>query len=355
MENNYNFGLYHFHIEISAKCTLQCPRCPRNKVENIGWKNDEWSYDEFVQAFTPEVITEHVQRFTFCGDIGDPIYCKDLLEIVEFIKQTKPTCHIYIITNGSYKKQQWWEKLASLLNEYDTINFSVDGYNQESNNLYRVNSDWDSIMMGMKIMCNQSEAFVNWAGIYFKFNQDYREKMQSLARENGCDGFQWTKSSKFGDSTDDLKPADNLVASSKRYEREVINFTNRKPPIDDYMEINERRFNEIEPVGDILPLCRIGNRGVYLSADGTLHPCSWVSAPFGSLKDERKKIKYEDSFFAKYRQHLNVKEEGLEEMVNHFAWDILTESWNKDPWVECYTKCHKRLQNYENVVQYETN
>ena len=158
MRNKYGWQLYHWHIEISGKCTLKCPRCPRTELPATSWTNKEFTLEEFQQAFQPDFIIQNVRRFTFCGDIGDPIYCKDFLKICKYIKEVLPTCHIFTITNGSYKKPEWWRELATILNEYDTINFSVDGYNHDTNNLYRVNSDWDSIQTGMHIMGHESQA-----------------------------------------------------------------------------------------------------------------------------------------------------------------------------------------------------
>ena len=51
-----------------------------------------------------------------------------------------PTIQVFTITNGSYKTERWWKQFAKLSNKHDTINFSVDGYDQKSNDLYRVNS-----------------------------------------------------------------------------------------------------------------------------------------------------------------------------------------------------------------------
>ena len=174
MKNDYGWQLYHWHVELSAKCTLKCPRCPRTEMPATSWTNKQFTLDEFKNSFTEEFIRENVKRFTFCGDLGDPIYCKDFLEICEYIKKVRPTCHIFTITNGSYRKAAWWERLAEVLNEYDTINFSVDGINDETNNLYRVNSDWESIMTGMKIMGEKSSAFVVWAAIFFSFNEKFQ-------------------------------------------------------------------------------------------------------------------------------------------------------------------------------------
>ena len=119
--------------------------------------------------------------------------------------------------------------------------------------------------------------------------------------------------------------------------------------------IGHYKFKNTKQFGNILPLCLIGNRGMYLLVDGCLHPCSWTSFPFKKLGDERKKIKYEDSFFSKYRNDLNVKTFGLKEILNHELWNKLFETWEKDPWVECNTKCNIKNVDYDYAVGYETN
>jgi len=86
MINRYGWQFYHWHIEPSSKCTVKCPRCPRTEFPNTSWLQKELSLEEFKNAFTPSFISEYVQRFTMCGDVGDPIYCKDYLRIVEYIK-----------------------------------------------------------------------------------------------------------------------------------------------------------------------------------------------------------------------------------------------------------------------------
>lgn len=362
-----NWQLYHWHLELSGKCTLKCPRCPRTEFPDTPWLNQDISLSNFKRSFTPEFIQSHVQRFTFCGDIGDPIYNKEFLDIVRYVKEVNPACHTFTITNGSYKKPEWWEELSTILNEYDSINFSVDGYDQESNILYRVNSNFDSIMQGMHIMGHKSKAFVNWAAIYFKFNQDNLEEIRSLAVRNGCDAIQWTKSTKFGSKygeayngpADTLEPRSEFISSTHRYERHIEHLTARRIQNQVYMQTNKNRFNEIQLQynKNIVPLCLVGNRGMYISADGAVHPCSWVSFPYKDLSDGQKTIKYEDGFFAKHRHNLSIKSRPLEEILNDEIWDTLFESWN-DPtksWVECNLKCSKKYIDFDYAVGYETN
>ena len=86
-------------------------------------------------SFTKDVIRQ-IERISFCGDDGDPIYAIEFLEIIQYLKQVKPTMNILIITNGSYKKAEWWKKLVSYLNEHDEIHFSLEGWDQKSNQKY---------------------------------------------------------------------------------------------------------------------------------------------------------------------------------------------------------------------------
>ena len=117
------------------------------------------------------MLRNHVRRVTMCGDVGDPIYCKEYIEICRYIKGVNPHIHIFTITNGSHKKPEWWAEFGSVLNEYDTVNFSIDGYDHASNNLYRINSNWTSIIDGIRALrAANRDVFINWAAIVFKFN-----------------------------------------------------------------------------------------------------------------------------------------------------------------------------------------
>ena len=175
MKNINNWPLEHWHIEISGKCSLKCPRCTRQEVP--GYVNTELSLDWFKNNFT---FATDVKKITFCGDDGDPIYAKDFLHVVEWLKKQNPTLQIVIVTNGSYKTNVWWQKLNQLLDHNDHIHFSIDGWDQESNNLYRVNCNWESIVEGIKQI---DRPYTTWAAIAFKFNEEKIEHIKQIAKQ----------------------------------------------------------------------------------------------------------------------------------------------------------------------------
>ena len=75
-----SLALWHWHIEISSKCTLKCPRCPRQEVPDT-LVSTELKLDFFKQNFPKEFILKNVEKLisTYnykkeeCCLIGDSI------------------------------------------------------------------------------------------------------------------------------------------------------------------------------------------------------------------------------------------------------------------------------------------
>lgn len=363
-----NWQFYHWHLEPSAVCTVKCPRCPRVEHPNTPWLNKNMTLDFVKKFYTEDMLRNYVRRVTMCGDVGDPIYCKEYIEICRYIKSVNPDIHIFTITNGSHKKTSWWEEFASVLNHRDSINFSIDGYDNASNNLYRVNSDFDSIINGIKtVRAHNKDVFLNWAAIIFSFNQDHLENIKNQARELGMDQLQLTKSTKFGSKyggyggpADPLEPREEFISSSHRYERETYNLSGRVQDKTDYIEYNRQKYFEIKQQyqnDPVTPLCEIGNRGIYVNAEGVVFPCSWVSFPYISLQGKNKVIQWNDSFFAKYRERMNLNNRTFEEIIADPLWNKCSQGFvNADKtWVECEQKCSSQIVDENYAVGWETN
>lgn len=362
-----DWQFYHWHLETSAICALRCPRCPRTEYPQTPWINRSMTL-QFVQKFlTPQRLSHQVKRVTMCGDVGDPIYCRELIEICAYIKQINPNIHIYIVTNGSHRKPEWWAQLAHVLDDRDTINFSIDGFDHVSNNLYRVNSDWSSIMQGIRTMReHNSKVFLNWAVIAFRFNQDHLDQIRQQAIDLGMDGLQITKSTKFGSiypgygEQDPLEPDSQFVSTSHRYERHLDNLSGRVCDHQDYMATNKIRFLQAKEkyhASPVIPLCEIGNRGIYINAEGVVFPCSWVSFPYESLTHEGRTIHWQDSFFAKHRSRFDLNTRTFEDIIHDPYWKKCSQGFrNPDQtWVECSMKCSRALVDEKYAVGWETN
>jgi MoaA/NifB/PqqE/SkfB family radical SAM enzyme len=324
-----SLATWHFHIEISSKCTLRCPRCARQEVPN-GLVNTELDLDFFKRNFTPEFIRSHVEKITFCGDDGDPIYAHDLIAVIRYIKAIKPV-EIVIVTNGSHKKTEWWTDLGSALTNQDTVHFSIDGYDNASNNLYRVNSDFVSITQGIETLRSTSACRLVWAAIAFQFNEEQLYYMQSLAKKLGMDAFQLTRSTKFGSiypsygASDPLEPSGKYVSTSHRFERDTVVLSKRVFDLAG-STTNIALYRSIKESNGVKPLCEIGNKGLYIDAQGRLFPCCWVANRY-SHNSEWKAI----------ATQFDLQQRTLTDAVTDAFWDT---TFKKFSWQECQTKCN---------------
>jgi MoaA/NifB/PqqE/SkfB family radical SAM enzyme len=319
---------WHFHIEISSKCTLRCPRCARQEVPD-GLINTELDLKFFKQNFTPEFILEHVEKISFCGDDGDPIYAHDLIPVIRYVKSVKPV-EFVIVTNGSHKKPEWWQELGKVLTEQDTVHFSIDGYDNASNNLYRVNSDFDSITAGIRALKKSSACRLIWAAIAFQFNELYINSMENLARQLDMDAFQLTLSTKFGKIypaygiDDPLEPSERYISSSHRFERNVILLSSRGLN-SQASKKNIQLYKSTTEVNGVKPLCKIGNKGLYIDARGRLFPCCWVANRY-SHNTEWQTI----------AEQFNLHNRTLTDVLTDDFWSGEFQTFR---WQECQTKC----------------
>jgi len=337
----------HWHIEPSSICTLKCPRCPRAEIPD-SLLNKQLTLEFFKQQIGEHTVKK-IRKITFCGNDGDPIYCKELTEICEWLKSVNPNIHLTIITNGSHKTEKWWQALGTVLDHRDQIHWSIDGWDQSSNEQYRVNSDWSGIISGIKAFCSTNrDTYRVWAAIAFRFNQDHLGHMQSMARSIAMDLFQITKSTKFGShypdtygASDPLCPGRaDLVSSSFRFERVLIPITGRVQPGEQLKEIFWHRAQDLDKHKQHSGICFIGNKGVFVNSQGEFYPCCWTA----------NRYQHNKQWHDRARKQFNL-------WHRNFSDIIADDFWSKEFLIfdshECTTKCTPdRLKDKEHVTEW---
>ena len=330
-----NIALDHWHIEVSSICTLKCPRCTRAEVPETLLNR---SLDlKFFQEQIGQTRIKQIKKISFCGDDGDPIYAKQFLEIVQWIKHINPTLQLSIITNGSYKKNNWWETLATSTNEHDEIHWSLDGWNQESNSKYRVNCDWNSIINGIRTFKKHNNStYTVIATIAFRFNELCLDNITKLAHAYNFDCWQLTKSTKFGSKYPDaysnndlLEPKDStLVAKGHRFERVQTYISDKKRPGADLKQLFWDRAKTLQSSDEYPALCYIGNKGVFLKSTGEFYPCCWTALryPHNAKWNKLAETKF------------NLYNNTLDRILEDDWWQT---DFKKFDNLECQTKCIK--------------
>ena len=185
------------NLDITDKCILQCPRCMRQKDGDLYKRGKDVTLDDF------EKIAKYFPKITFCGQMGDPIYHPEFLEILKICN--KYSSHVAIHTNGYGKKEHWWEE-AFFLTSNPRVRFQwifgVDGLPHESHN-YRVNQKGEEVFDIMKQGAKMG-LDVFWQYIVFKYNEDHIQQAEQLAKENNI-VFLLVKSSRWVED-DEFKP-----------------------------------------------------------------------------------------------------------------------------------------------------
>lgn len=337
----------HWHIELSSICTLRCPRCPRAEVPE-SLLNRQLDLDFFTQQIGAEVIKK-IRKITFCGNDGDPIYCRQFLDIIIWIKLQNPDIHLVIITNGSHKPPDWWDKLGRILDHRDEIHWSLDGWDQDSNQCYRVNSNWESIIRGFLAFCHTNkDTYRVWAAIAFRFNQDQLTSMSTMAQQKGFDLFQITKSTKFGSHypeayglDDHLCPdRSDLVSSSHRFERILNELTQKPRPGQLLQQIFFSRAQSLRHKKQHSAICMIGNKGVFLNSQGEFYPCCWTA----------NRYPHNQTWHERGRTCFNLKDRTFEEIITDQYW---TGDFLQFDSFECRTKCTKdRLEDRAHTTEW---
>ncbi len=314
------FNTQAIHVELSSKCTLKCPRCPRTELhpDNL---NKELSFEDFKNAFA-EVLPD-VKKFLFCGDVGDPIYCTDLIKIVKYIKQNS-SAQIRLVTNGSYKKAEWWLELGQHLTEEDVVTFSIDGWDHDRNIKYRVNSDWDSIMLGIKTLCENSVCKLKWSAICFSFNESMMNRMAEIAQQMGVDEFQYVYSSKFDgrylvNGVDPMKPKYKFSTTGQYGTYSITTRRKIRPP-----DI------KIYPDNHEWARCVRCEKEMFISVDGLVFPCPWFNSGY-----------QENDFVQKYKDRLNIKTRSLKDILADDMWDEFVTRLETMPLDVCRIKCYE--------------
>jgi MoaA/NifB/PqqE/SkfB family radical SAM enzyme len=242
------------HIETTTRCTLACPGCPRTEIaDKLGAFPKRDLVVEDLVNFLDCDSGQQIKSLLLEGNHGDPIYYPDLIKLIDAFRSTKT---FTIVTNGSHRDAKFWHTLASKLTPADLIIFSIDGL-EHNNHLYRKNSNWASIMLGLDIM-TKSGVQVGWKTLIFDYNHSEIDQIRTFAESRGAK-FVSESTARFGDES--LRPPEQFV------------------------ELNRDYQSTIKKNIDIHPQCD-NHEKEYISADGYYWPCCWVSSAFTLYKSQ---------------------------------------------------------------------
>lgn len=349
------------HVEITSKCNASCPMCLRNVLG--GKTNPHLPIKELslsdIKTILPTNFIEQLHKIYFCGNYGDPIMAKELIEVLEFLKDTNKNLKLEIHTNGSARPSDWWKKLGKVASR---VVFGIDGL-EDTNHIYRRGTKWDVIMRNAKAYIDAGGT-AEWTFIVFRHNEHQIFEAQKIAEEMGFKKFNVKKTGRF---------FSNIKAKGKDAQ-EVLNehgepeYFIEKPLQEKYINPALKKEDDLKSaVGDLKTYfgqtdvnCKVLNEGsLYLTAEGHLFPCCWTANqlyPWYYPK-HGSQIWTLINNLPNGLESLNAKTTSLEEIINGpFFKKEIPQNWEKRSLKEgrlfvCGKTCGKRFDPFKAQFQ----
>jgi len=173
-------------IELITKCNLKCPICFHGQYYNTTYDklNEVMSFDNFKIIWGK--ISARVSLADFVGQ-GETFLHPDIYRILDYTGNVP----LHIDTNGTIPINA--DRIVG--DRPSTLIFSVDGVDQRTYALYRINGSFDKVVENIKNIVNvKREKAANYPKIIFKYilfkhNEMYLPQARELAKELGVDDF----------------------------------------------------------------------------------------------------------------------------------------------------------------------
>lgn len=341
----YKFnGLVSIHFELTSNCQASCPMCARNHhggIENPILKVADIDLELF-KHICPSYVLNQVQVLTMCGNFGDPIVNKDLLEIVRYISETNPDIKIDLHTNGSARSEKWWKDLAKAMPKKHLVQFGIDGL-EDTHALYRVGTSFNKIIENAKAFINEG-GLARWNFITFKHNEHQLEQCRQMAKDLGFEGFYEKQTSRFIGSPhfDVLDKNGNVTHKLELPTEQKIVFIDRKT-VENYREVIKTATIDCEVER---------TNSVYVDALGYLWPCCFVGAvPYIHARPEQLVYNYQQDSYASLLavlekfggiEQFNLRNRSIKEIVDSTEWQtIWDEVFKNNELMVCARVCGK--------------
>lgn len=329
------------HLEITNNCQASCPMCSRNRnggIENPLIKLNDWSLEDFKTIMTSEVLNQ-VNGFFFCGNFGDPILNKQLVDMCRYSTEINPDLNVRIHTNGSARTTTWWSSLAKALPKNHTVVFALDGLS-DTHSIYRIGTSFENIIENAKAFI-AAGGIAEWCYIRFKHNQDQVDEARRMSNDLGFVKFTVKNSSRFI-----LEPKVDVVDKTGNVTHAIEPASDIPLKFIDKNTINAYKQIVAESVIDCQSLNR---KEVYIDAFKNVFPCCWIaSTPYNYIdQNDAYEVRYE--MLSQYHDivksfggidKLNAVKHSIKQIVESDGYQNLWyEYWDNRSLITCARTC----------------
>ena len=323
------------------------------------------------------------KTINFCGNMGDPLFAKDILAITEYsfshvLRPDKGLLKIY--TNGGFRSKKWWSEYGNLLKDKThEVNFAIDGL-EDTHHFYRTNTRFHRVIENATAFI-EAGGTAEWSFIRFGHNQHQEDDCRKLAKQLGFKKFTAVNTQRFyGREKISYKwrdvdysitrykpeqkivkalPSKNLNRTTKVWDKTPVNKIS-KDVVNVSTETARAKFQKDvvkstkESTGSID--CHVAMRNeVFIDCMGYVHPCCWIgSHEYHRINKIKKRVVGDDfnDFLLESREFEPAWEKSfLDTIKNDWYQHILPLSWDISPCTICARQCGKG--KFTTVRQYE--
>lgn len=325
-------------VDLTSYCNAACPSCRRTyNIDDMQlhhfdvdvWKNMLNNLDGII-----------IDKFVFNGNWGDSFMHKDILEIIDSIAEYDRYARIYIDTNGGMRKPEFWASAAKLFKEklfYPVVvRFGIDGIDNFSNDVYRVDVEYDKVLENA-LAFNNAGGVSQWNMTVFDHNVTYLWEAVEIADEYKFSMFRSRPS--YSRQVQDKHK--NIKATTYCYE------THKKEDI----FFNKKLSNGLNTHTILYPAQHKLKSKCYWQAQqkvqidpwANVWPCCHISGEtldYDKSSDEYIMNVFEDTWQKYGYKCNNLEKHTLKEILTskYFANDV-DETIENNPWAACSRYC----------------
>ena len=311
-------GINAVHFEPTARCNAKCPMCSRTGNSTILNNQGEISIKRFRKFFSPKHLKK-IQKWKFCGNFGDPIIAKDLIEMHEEILIYNSDAEFILSTNGGIRSESFWKELGKIYNrsnEKSCVEFHIDGL-EDTNHIYRIGVKWDKLIRNAKAY-NSTNAKSSWFFIPFFHNEHQVEEAEKLSVQLGFNEFVVKISTRFPETTRGF----------------YGNGAKLFPPIG-------KRFQtkHLQTEGKLVCFAE-ERKEIFVDAWGRFFPCCWTASRYTKIKS--------------WSIHKNEKMISLDHRsIDDIISDPKIDEWIQSLYQDTTSVCNKRCTGkYQHVLDF---
>ena len=235
--------LKELQIEITSNCNAKCPGCIRESGKAFIPKNIHMDPEIYQKLLLD--LKSTLKYIVFEGNYSDAPMHPQFLDFIRITNKICPDVFVKISTNGSYRTINWWKELAGLLKKQKrhSVNFGIDGVDQETHTQYRVNTNFNKIIDNARAFI-EAGGTASWKMIPFDFNKNLVNRAQKIAAEVGFEKVYRDKSHRYWRSALDEVMHELINSPKAKWKadwKDVDNFDEKK-----YKEIKNIIFTYFE-------------------------------------------------------------------------------------------------------------